>query len=195
MLACMDFDVAIGKMIDAFKQKNIFDKTLFVLYGDHDLYYDGADDQQLSFSLENTDDITNYKLYGTLLTFYNPKLNNKFKLSNKEFTKFCTPHSVVPTILDLLGIKYNANLYALDSIFSPNFTNNEIFYSYELSCFFNDKYLTENGNEIEKVFDENATSSDLFIEKVSDYVKKQSYIDKIYKSNLFKEYKYKDFCY
>ena len=27
MLACMDFDVALGKMIDAFKEKGIFDKT------------------------------------------------------------------------------------------------------------------------------------------------------------------------
>ena len=197
MLACMDFDVALGKMIDAFKEKGIFDKTLFVLYGDHDLYYDGADKQQLSFSLENTDDITNYALYDTVLTFYNTKLNQTYnsKNQNQGFKKFTTPHNIVPTILDLLGVKYNANLYALDSIFAPTHTENEIFYSYELSCFLNDKYMTSNGKDIEKIFDEKANSSQIFIEKVAEYIKKQSYVDTIYKSNFFNEYKFNDFCY
>ena len=196
MLACMDFDVAVGKMINEFKEKGIFDKTLFVLYGDHDLYYDGADGKQLSFSLENEDDINNYKLYDTVLTFYNSKLNEIYHKNNKynSFKKFTTPHNIVPTILDLLGVNYNANLYALDSIFSSNHSKDEIFYSYELSCFFNDKYLTFNGKDIEKVFDENANSSDIFLFEVNEYVKKQSYIDKLYKSNFFKKYKYSDFC-
>lgn len=197
MLACMDFDVALGKMIDAFKEKGIYDNTLFVLYGDHDLYYDGADDKQLSFSLTSQDDITNYKLYDTVLLFYNKKLNEIYNndSSNKCTKYFVTPHIVVPTILDLLGVKYNANLYMNDSVFSKNYTSNEIFYSYELSCFFNDKYLTSNGLEIEKVFDEKATTSQIFLQKVNEYVEKQTYVDKVYKSNLFKDYKYEDFCY
>lgn len=197
MLACMDFDVALGKMIESFKEKGIFDNTLFVLYGDHDLYYDGADNKQLSFSLLNNDDIKNYKLYDTVLTFYNTKLNHTYKENSltSGFDKFTTPHNIVPTILDLLGVKYNANLYALDSIFSPTHTANEILYSYELSCFLNDKYLSSNGKDIEIIFDKNAHSSELFIEKVSEYIKKQSYIDKIYKSNMFQKYHYIDFCY
>ena len=195
MLACMDFDVALGKIIDGFKQKGIFDKTLFVLYGDHDLYYDGADEKQLSFTLTNTDDITNYALYNTVLTFYNEKLNSLYhsKNINKEFEYFTTPHSIVPTILDLLGKKYLSNLYMTDSIFSSNYSEDEIFYSYELSCFFNDKYLTEDGVNINKTFNENANSTDIFLNKVTDYIVKQAYIDKIYKSNFFDKYQLDDF--
>lgn len=197
MLACMDFDVALGKMINAFKEKGIYDKTLFVLYGDHDIYYDGADNKQLSFSLTNQEDITNYKLYDTVLLFYNKKLNEFYKkdIQAKQTKYFTTPHIVVPTILDLLGVKYNANLYMNDSVFSKNYSEYEIFYSYELSCFFNDKYLTNNGLEIEKVFDEKATTSEIFLQKATEYIERQSYIDRVYKSNLFKDYKYEDFCY
>ena len=116
--------------------------------------------------------------------------------ANKNtFNKFTTPHCIAPTILDLLGVKYNANLYMVDSIFSPNYDENEIFYSYELSCFLNDKYLTEDGVNIKTTFNENANSADIFLNKVSDFIVKQAYIDRIYKSNLFEKYNFKDFCY
>ena len=55
--------------------------------------------------------------------------------------------------------------------------------------------MTSNGKDIEKIFDEKANSSQIFIEKVAEYIKKQSYVDTIYKSNFFNEYKFNDFCY
>ena len=197
MLACMDFDVALGKMINAFKEKNIYENTLFVLYGDHDLYYAGADKQQLSFSLKETTDINNYKLYDTVLLFSNPKLNLTYKEKKKEdsFNKFSTPHLVVPTILDLLGIKYNANIYMMDSIFSNNYSDNEIFYSYELKCYMNEEYLSINGNDIENNNKGELSEEEMFLYKIRQYMEKQSYIDMIYKSNTFSKYNFNDFNY
>lgn len=194
MLAAMDFDAGLGKMIEEFKSRGIFDKTLFVLYGDHDLYYKGADGNPISFDLYDTEEIKDYRLYDTVLCFYNTTLNNKIISDNKykNIKQFTSINVIVPTILDLLGEKYLTNIYLADSIFSKKFNDPQIFYSFEISCFFNDDYLSNDGIDIELIFDENA-SSNQFIETMSNYIIRQSYIDKIYQQDVLKKYKYEEF--
>ena len=197
MMAVMDFDIALGKMIDTFKEKGLYDNTLFVLYGDHDVYYNGFDKIPLSFNLFGVDNLQEVSLYNTVMLFYNEKLNETYlnKKGNTTINKFNSINNIVPTVLDLLDVDYNANIYIGDSIFAPTYDNYSVFYSYELSCFFDENYLSVDGLEIDKVFNESATTEKEFLDTITHYVLKQSYIDKIYKGDIFKDHNYLEFNY
>lgn len=197
MMAAMDFDVALGKVINAFKEKGIYDNTLFVLYGDHDIYYNGFDKIPLSFNLNGVDNLREASLYETTMLFYNEKLNQTYlnKKGNTIITQFNSINNIVPTILDLLGVAYNANIYIGNSIFSKQFEDYQVFYSYELSCFFDENYLSSDGLKIEKVFNEKSNSQEIFLKTLTNYIVKQSYIDKIYKGDIFSKENYLEFNY
>lgn len=189
MMAVMDFDVALGKILRALEEKGILDKTLLVLYGDHEVYYDGADGKPLNLVLFNHDNLYYYDIYNTVLLFYNEKLKEKFITLNGTNTiePFTSPSVIVPTILDLLGILYNPNFYIGDSIFSQAFLDTQVFYSYELSCFFNNQFLSKDGLKISSVFDP-LGDEEAFLNTVSGMITKQIHLDTIYKNNIFSKY-------
>lgn len=196
MMAAMDFDRGLGEFINIFKQENVFDNTLFVIYGDHDIYYTGADGESLNYSMHpDYDDFAHYDMYKTVMGFYSPRLNEFFKKrGNTTFNQFTSPYNIVPTILDLLGCKYNANMYLGNSVFSPQFSDYEIFYSIELSSFFNNYYWTYDGNTIFEVFDD-SKDQEQFLANVIKIKKKQARLDIVYNQNIFACYGFQDFNY
>ena len=131
------------------------------------------------------------------MLFYNEKLNETYlnKKGNTTINKFNSINNIVPTVLDLLDIDYKANIYIGDSILAPTYDDYSVFYSYELSCFFDENYLSVDGLEIDKVFNESATTEKEFLDTITHYVLKQSYIDKIYKGDIFKDHNYLEFNY
>lgn len=202
MMACMDFDKGLQTMLDKFEQAGELDNTLFVLYGDHELYYNGAEGYQLVFKLNDKEDrkLDDYKMFKTVFNFYNEDLINKLKEVNGlgvddsiVIDKFTSPYMIVPSILDLLGVDYNPNFYLGDSIFSKQFKETKhAFFSLELSAFFNDSYWTYDGNKIYKKYNDELTEKEFF-NVIRAIMEKQARLDIIYSENIFEDYSYSSF--
>ncbi|MFW5793958.1 MAG: LTA synthase family protein [Bacillota bacterium] len=144
--AMMDFDRALGIIIDELKARNEFDNTLFVLYGDHSVYY--HDFNTMTSSYDDSAEYYEVDLYSSFYTIYNETLTNAYLNngnSSTEIDKFVSPYTITPTILDLLGEEYNENLYLGSTIFSDIL---HVFYSNKITTFFTDMVFSDDGEEI-----------------------------------------------
>ena len=111
MVTAKEFDNALGAMRKDLEDKGLLDDTLIVLFGDHNAYY-----QQLSNYVK---DIDGYDTERNFTDLYNvPLMIRDSSLEPQTIEKFCCTADIVPTLLDLLGIKYYTNLYYGNSIFS-----------------------------------------------------------------------------
>jgi phosphoglycerol transferase MdoB-like AlkP superfamily enzyme len=81
------------------------------------------------------------------MAFYNPILSEEFLINNEDniIERFTSPYDLVPTLYDLLGLKYNQNLFPGNSIF---LSETPVFYSHKLTGFFNDNFYSDDGEEI-----------------------------------------------
>ncbi len=142
--AVMDFDVALGRLLEELELKNLLDNTIIVLYGDHNVYY-----HELSLVLNNSSSSEYYNtdMYETFLAIYNPVLTEKYLETNdsNQIEKFVSPYNIVPTLFDLLGLTYNQNIMMANSVFTDT---REAFYSHKLTAFFDDKLYSNDGFEI-----------------------------------------------
>ena len=135
--AAMELDDAVGEIMKELRTRTtadgtpLIDKTLVVLFGDHYAYY-----QQ----------VTNYTK-----DIYNSKADNYTELYRIPFMirigdrkgqtridKFACTADILPTILDLLGIRYYSNLYYGHSLFDPE---ESILYSRAYDKFITDKIV------------------------------------------------------
>jgi phosphoglycerol transferase MdoB-like AlkP superfamily enzyme len=80
MIMCetMDFDVAVGKLLNHQEETNQMDNTLLVLYGDHDTYFSIGIDRPLKEYVYNCEDETFLDQYQTMLFMYNKNLTKKY---------------------------------------------------------------------------------------------------------------------
>ncbi len=137
----MDLDLAVSALIERLEETNKLDNTLLILYGDHEPYYMCNDEISLKYAVYNTEDPCDPKLFSTTLIMYNNKLNQKYEevYGNTSYDKFSSTYNIVPTILDLVGAKYNENYYVGKSVFLVENELENIFYSHELESIFSDK--------------------------------------------------------
>ncbi len=157
----MIFDDALGILINDLKEKGLFDNTLIVLYGDHECYYHVGIDKDLKYYMYNSNSEYYSPEYETFLTFYNPNVISELKNHYNEFkgfsmsnnrlyyNAFSSPYVIVPTILDLLGIKYVKGNYVGRSIFQPMQTSSlvdNVFYSTEIGIVFTDDISSDGEN-------------------------------------------------
>ena len=127
-------DDAIGVIIDNLKQKGIYNNTTMLLYSDHYCYYNKESHLVKGFDIK---DYSSIELNTIPMVISSPGLkqlmvDKKDELANLgyDFTlneRFCSAYDVAPTILDLLGIKFNENFYMGHSLFRP------ADYTYELN--------------------------------------------------------------
>ncbi|MFO7968604.1 MAG: sulfatase-like hydrolase/transferase [Candidatus Izemoplasmatales bacterium] len=144
--AMMNFDDALGIIIDELKLRGEYDNTLFVLYGDHSVYY--HDFNTMTSSYDDTAEYYEMDIYTSLYTIYNETLTNAYLNngnSSTEIEKFVSPYTVAPTILELLGKEYNENLFLGSTIFSDM---EHVFYSNKITTFFTDMVFSDDGVEI-----------------------------------------------
>ena len=137
-------DKAIGAIINKLEEYGIYDETTILLYSDHNAYYHSISNtikgvqstnysdielNTIPFILKSkklTDKIEEIGYYdeelnpnGALLT--DDRYGNVSSLYNRSIystDRFCSAYDIVPTILDILGIEYNINLYGGNSIFA-----------------------------------------------------------------------------
>ena len=126
--AVMEFDYALGIIIEDLTKKNLLDNTTIVIFGDHNTYYQGLSNYVKNIYNYNDENYTN--LYRT------PMIILDSNLESQKITKFTTIYDVVPTILDLFGFKYYTNMYYGTSIFSDE---ESILYSRAYDIFLTDK--------------------------------------------------------
>lgn len=193
----MNFDLALGLIIDKLKETNKFDNTLIVLYGDHDLYYEsnGCDSLKnyiygVGEKVENGISTHNkyYSLqYNTIMSFYNPKLIELYKENVNEELKydyFTSPYCIVPTVLDLLGIEYHNRHYIGKSIFDCDDDFDNLFYTHELKFIFNDKASTYDINNLD-YSDCDDEYKKKFIEKARMLIIRIAKFNEMYGQNQF----------
>ena len=190
MLACMDFDKGLGEFIQKFKDAGEYEDTLFVLYGDHEMYYIGADGVALNKTLAGTQDMSNSSMYKTMMCFSNPKLKQKF--GDNKYDQFTSPYNIVPTVLDLLGEDYNPNYYLGHSLFSNEMKNTQAFYSVEQAGFFNESYWALNHNDIYRKFNDNSDEIS-FINEVNRLYEKERRLDVIYTKDFFTNHNFSEY--
>lgn len=109
----MGLDEAIGVIIDKLKEYDIYDNTTIVLYADHNAYYENLSNRVKGIETWDTSRMIELNTVPFILS--SPGLKSR----NVEFdNRFCSAYDIIPTILDLLGIKFNQNFYIGRSLFS-----------------------------------------------------------------------------
>ncbi len=172
----MEFDKALGIMMDDLKEKNLLDSTTIVLFGDHNAYY-----QELSNYVK---DIYGYDTENNYTDLYNvPLMIYDTDLDHEEIDKFVCTADIVPTMMDLLGIRYYSNLYFGNSVFS---SEKSVLYSRAYGFFLDEGIVARSVNSIlyqnSKVTDEDLKE---FADNAKILVTKLKYCDQIFYQDYF----------
>ena len=178
----MNLDEAVGKIINKLKETGKFDKTLFVVYGDHEAYY-----QLLSRNITDLKNKYDPSLYKTTLFFSNPELKKVYQVmtGKNTFDSFTSPYVIFPTVLELLGYDYDEQLTYSPSIFNFESEYDGIFYSSELNAFFTDKTYSSDSFSFDYKLDILTEEELKFIAKLqNDKLQRLVYINEYYKNHM-----------
>lgn len=200
----LDFDRALGILFDYLQVNNLLDTTTVLVYGDHNTYY-----HNLSYWAKKLSTPYESELFRIPCMIYDTKLyqayTSKYGVDYKDYIlgndknengkclvqdKFTTAIDLIPTILDLFGIKGWDKLYLGNSAFTED---ESIIYSRAYGIFVTDKLVCYSVNNLlytcEGFTDEDKQD---FIKRAEKHLKKQEYIDKIFYSDYFKNHQYKE---
>ncbi len=198
----MVFDDALAMLIDRLKETDQYDNTILLLYGDHDIYYStNSIKEELSYYVHHNTDVFEgspeyyVPTYQTIMTISNPNINQEYyeKYNSHSFDEFSSPYIVVPTLLDLLGIRFDRRFYISDSVFSSTYSDTNIFYSNELKFFFNEYYLADD-LDVEPLYvvENDVITFEDFIKKSNKVIHKISIFNAIYDDEFFSKYSNKE---
>ena len=178
LTTAMDFDQALGIMMNDLEEKGLLENTTIVLFGDHNAYY-----QELSSYVKSIYDYDTENYYTDL---YNvPLMIYDKNLEPQTIDKFMCTADIVPTLLDLLGINYYSNMYYGNSIFSEE---ESVLYSRAYGIFIGDGVVGQSLNSIlykaETVTDE---YMEFFNSEAKKLVEKIKYCDQLFYQDFFAE--------
>lgn len=176
MTAVMEFDDALGVMMDDLKKKDLLDNTTILLFGDHNTYY-----QQLSNYVKDIEDYDTDRYYTNLYKV--PLMIYDSDLEHQVIDKFSCTSDIVPTLLDLLGINYYSNMYYGNSIFDDK---ESVLYSRAYGTFIGDGIV---GRSMNSLLYKAPTVSDkymsYFASESEKLVEKIKYCDQIFYQDYF----------
>lgn len=104
-----DTDKALGLLISRLKEKDLLDDTVLVLVSDHYVY--GYSDSEFVANKKGVKN-TRKLLQNTPFVIWSSDIEHK------EIDTILDTADILPTVLNLLGIDYNANNYIGDDVFS-----------------------------------------------------------------------------
>lgn len=119
--AVCGLDEAIGVIVDKLNEYNIMDNTTLLLYSDHYAYY-----KFMSNRIKHKDlsDVSDIELNTIPMILSSNCLKDYHKTDREktylEYDRFCSAYDIIPTVLDMLGIEYNQNMYVGESLFMPS---------------------------------------------------------------------------
>lgn len=150
MTAAMEYDRAIGCMMQDLEDKGLLENTIIVLFGDHNAYY-----QELSAYVK---DIYDYDTERQYTDWYKvPFMIYDKNLGAQTIDKFTCTSDIVPTLLDLLGVNYYENLYFGNSVFSEK---QSVLYSRSYDLFIREGIVSRSVNNL-LYLDDNITDAQL----------------------------------
>lgn len=175
MVSVMDFDKAVGIMLDDLENKGLLDNTTIVMFADHNTY--------MSDLSPYVKDINNYNHSNYTELYRVPLMIYDSNIGHKVINKFTTTYDIVPTVLDLFGINYYTNLYYGNPIFSDN---ESVLYTKAFDVFITDKLLFSNINNL--LYKSNDVTSEYIVNtenKCKDLLKKIYYTNHIFYYDYF----------
>ncbi len=218
MKAGLEFDYMLGCLREELQNtvypvghekegETLWDNTIIVLFGDHNAYYEKLSNYVKG--IEDEDDDEKFTdLYNVPLMIHDVDLNervqaeaNRTEVELNEvriIDKFTCTADIVPTLFDLLGIKYYTNLYYGHSVFSAE---QSVLYSRAYDIFMSDGILrrsvkgkfyqykgdTETGVPVANTVAAFEAEGTLLVEKIKycDYIFKQDHFgDKMNKKTF-----------
>lgn len=110
-------DNAIGVLVSKLKETpGLYEKTDILLFADHNNYYHNN-----TYAIKKVDvsEFENFDVNRVPFIYKSSNLTEKLdSLGFEKYTnRFCSSYDIVPTILDLMGIEFNENLYVGNSLF------------------------------------------------------------------------------
>jgi phosphoglycerol transferase MdoB-like AlkP superfamily enzyme len=182
--AVMDFDKAVGVMMNKLEENGQLDNTTIVMFADHNTYYNN-----LSYYAKGIKEKYNSELYRVPFMIYDSKLVRSYveNQGNNVISKFTTTADMLPTILDIFGIKGYKNLYYGTSMFVKDVES--IIFSRAYGIFVTDKLIGYSADSFVYTC-EGFTKEDKedFVKRAEILLNKQKYLDKIYNTNYFKKH-------
>lgn len=174
--AVMEFDDALGIMMNDLEKKGLLDNTTIVLFGDHNSYY-----QQLSNYVK---DIEGYDTDNYFTNLYKvPLMIHDSDLGHRVVDKFTCTSDIVPTLLDLLGIRYYTNMYYGNSVFTDK---ESILYSRAYGTFIGEGIVGRSMNSIlYKAPSVDSKYMKYFESESAKLVKKIKYCDQLFYQDYF----------
>jgi len=180
--AVMDFDKAVGIMMDKLEENGQLDDTTIVMFSDHNTYYNN-----LSYYAKGIEEKYNSELYRIPFMIYDNKLVQEYieKEGTNVISKFTTTSDILPTILDVFGINGYKNLYYGTSMFVKDVES--IIFSRAYGIFVTDKIIGYSADSfIYKTKGFTDEDKEDFVKRAKILLNKQKYLDKIYNTNYFK---------
>lgn len=186
-------DRAIGALIKQLKEYGIYDTTTIVLYSDHNAYYHTLSNDIKGLNHSEYMDID----LNTIPLIIKTGASDKVEVNEngfKEINRFSSAYDLLPTVLDLLGVRFNKRIYVGNSLFGEiedTFINEsgnteEVIVYYSLTGgLISDRMYTFNMNEY--VHDEFVTIQyyNKFKEVAYNTLQKLNYIYTLYVYNAY----------
>ena len=135
----MDFDAALGIMMDDLSNKGLLDNTTIILFSDHNAYMSNLTYNVKDIKITEYDNKNYTDLYRVPLMIYDSNIEHQV------INKFTTTYDIAPTILDMFGINHYTNLYYGTSIFNEE---DSVLYSKAFDIFMADGLYFSNINNL-----------------------------------------------
>lgn len=163
-------DYMVGLLIKALKDNDLYDNTVIVAYADHYLYT-VSDNEILK---DNGKDISTNLINKTPFFIFSKGLKKE------TVTKVTSQLNILPTVLNLLGIKYNEKWYVMGDALDKKYSGLTVFS--DLSWYDGNVYVVDGVvTNKKKISKENLEKKNNLVE----YIVKKN--DLVLKYNYFKE--------
>lgn len=137
--ACMDLDKAIGILFEHLQTNNLLSTTTVCLFSDHYAFMTNLSPVMKGFEIS---ELYNTELYRVPMFIYDEKLIDKMNANSfsTQIEYFTNTYTIVPTLLDTLGIDYKPGVYLGFSLFSEDITKTSFIST--IGGIFDDKFFS-----------------------------------------------------
>lgn len=183
--AAMELDAFVGEMMRELTERELLDNTLIVFFADHSAYYQSMSNY-IKDIYPQTDPTGISEMY---------RIPMMIKVGDQkervDVDKFCCTADILPTTLNLLGIRYYSNLYYGHSVFGEE---ESLLYSRAYDVFMTDKmyfttlnHITWSDESVDEAYlDEIARRGEKLMTKVS-------YVNRLFAADFFRDAKLSEY--
>lgn len=176
----MEFDKALGIMMEDLENKGLLENTTILLFGDHNCYY-----QQLSNYVKDIEDYDTKNYYTDLYKV--PLMIYDKNLQPRTIDKFACTSDIVPTLLDLLGIRTYENIYYGNSVFG---NQESVLYSRAYGIFIGDGIVCRSLNNLLYISDMVSKEyQEQFKNEAKQLINEIEYCDQLFYQDYFADEK------